>query len=244
MIGPKPGLQAHSIPVLAPSFGAALCKAPDSWLAPAAVSCPTSVTFKNSECSPSTVDSDEDAPEIKVYLGSTEKKYTLVLDIDNTLVYATPHRTDKTSAATARSYLVTVRPYINLFLEHVAPLYEIVLLSAGTDKYSELIRRQLDPSGKCIVRALGRSSCVAGAPGEYVKDLRVFADRKISHMLIVDDREESYALQRHNGVPVAPFLGAEDDEELVYLTEYLEDIYGDENLVEANRAKLSLTKAR
>lgn len=72
-----------------------------------------------------------------------------------------------------------------------------------------------------------------------MKDLRVIVDRELSDMLIVDNSILSFAFQLDNGVPICSFYAGgadrgQDDQELLYLLTYLEDVYHQRDLPQAN----------
>ena len=73
-----------------------------------------------------------------------------------------------------------------------------------------------------------------------MKDLRIFLDRNVNEMLIVDDRVCSFAFQLENGIPVKPFEGKDvSDDELLYLVKYLKTLCKEEqDLRKANGEKL------
>ncbi|MDR3548559.1 MAG: HAD family hydrolase [Candidatus Pacebacteria bacterium] len=182
----------------------------------------------------------EDLKSKEVRLGLRTRKHTLVLDIDNTLVFSQPSKAS--SAATDTSSVdVTVRPYAIKLIERLHSLYEIVLFTAGCDAYAAKIRKHLDPSGKRIVRSLGNSSCITTKEGLLVKDLRIFVDRPLQNILIADDRVTSFAFQLDNGVPVAPYFGADDDDELSLLADYLQDLYEADDIASANAAQIRIS---
>ncbi len=168
-----------------------------------------------------------------VVLGPRTKKHTLILDIDGTLLYAQAKDEDKLE--------ISMRPFVRSMLETLAPLYEIVLFTAGTEDYADLVKQRLDPAGTYIARTLGNSSCVRTKEGYWVKDLRIFADRDLKDLLIVDDNLTSFAFQLDNGVPVASYRGEEEDDELQLLTDYLQELYGEEDIRAANRERLRLS---
>jgi TFIIF-interacting CTD phosphatase-like protein len=45
------------------------------------------------------------------------------------------------------------------------------------------------------------------APGIYVKDLRIIADRDLKDIIIVDNSIISFAFNLSNGVPISAFTG-------------------------------------
>eukprot|EP01022_Parablepharisma_sp_SALTPOND_P019732 TRINITY_DN340_c4_g1_i2.p1 TRINITY_DN340_c4_g1~~TRINITY_DN340_c4_g1_i2.p1 ORF type:complete len:240 (-),score=20.44 TRINITY_DN340_c4_g1_i2:257-976(-) len=166
--------------------------------------------------------STEDIKYREVALGAQTKKHTLILDIDSTLVFT---KLSVLSPGKSTSMEVLIRPYTKELLETMSHLYEIVLFTAGTELYAEKIKRCLDPSGSLISRAFGSESCILTKEGFYVKDLRIFVDRSLKNLIIVDDKVTSFAFQPMNGIPVVAFKGEEDDDELKFLIEYLAHLY-------------------
>ncbi len=176
----------------------------------------------------------------EVRLGPKTHKHTLVLDIDNTLVFTTVCPKLKTGVI---QYMITSRPYTDELLEKMSLSYEIVLFTAGNEEYAETIRNYLDPEGRLIKKAIGGEHCVNTQEGYYVKDLRIFTDRQLSDIIIVDDRIVSFAFQLENGVPVTSFDGVKDDEELKLLIDYLELIKDEPDIRRANKEKIALVSA-
>ena len=179
----------------------------------------------------------------KVYLGEKIKKHTLVLDIDNTLVYSeilsvSGNKTTKTEEM--YELRIQIRPYAVALLETLSKLYEIVLFTAGVEEYAKDIQKRLDPKGSCITMALGRSSCMLIKDVYYVKDLRILADRDLKDILIVDDQVVSFAFQLSNGIPIIPYIGDKNDNELLYLDKYLQSIHSAEDISEANSSYIKL----
>jgi TFIIF-interacting CTD phosphatase-like protein len=61
--------------------------------------------------------------------------------------------------------------------------------------------------------------------GIYVKDLRIIADRHPRSVILVDNIIVSFAFNLDNGVPIAVYTRQPQDEELLYLVSYLEEVY-------------------
>jgi len=57
----------------------------------------------------------------EILLGSKHKKLTLVLDIDNTILFSKPNQIN--SFGNKDSFDIILRPYLKLFLESVSPHY-------------------------------------------------------------------------------------------------------------------------
>ena len=179
----------------------------------------------------------------EVLLGPKTKKNLLVLDIDRTLVYSTFEAFGMgPSGKRTQSFSVSKRPYVINLLEKLKKLYEIVLFTSGVEEYANAIRRCLDPNGNRIMKVLSRSSCFLMNEQYYVKDLRIFGDRDIKNVVIVDDSVFSFAFQLNNGIPVQPFTGDNSDDELVYLINYLEDIYDSDDISLINKERIEIAK--
>lgn len=67
---------------------------------------------------------------------------------------------------------VKQRPYLRMFLERVAGMFEIVVFTASQSIYAEQLLDILDPDGKLIARRAYRESCIF-SDGSYTKDLTV-----------------------------------------------------------------------
>lgn len=62
-------------------------------------------------------------------------------------------------------------------------------------------------------------------------------------MIIIDNSIVCFAFNLDNGVPISPYMGDnEQDEELIFLTSYLEDVYHHEDLRTANIANFKLSE--
>lgn len=57
--------------------------------------------------------------------------------------------------------------------------------------------------------------------GYYVKDLRIFKNRDMKDMVIVDNSVYSFAFQIENGIPIIPYYSDKEDEEMLHLIYYL-----------------------
>jgi CTD small phosphatase-like protein 2 len=69
----------------------------------------------------------------------------------------------------------------------------------------------------------------------YIKDLRVFKNRDLRDMIIVDNAVFSFGAQLANGVPITPFKDDSEDKEFIYLMNYLDKLKEYEDMREFNR---------
>ncbi|KAG0497305.1 hypothetical protein HPP92_001782 [Vanilla planifolia] len=158
---------------------------------------------------------------------------TLFLDLDRTLIHAYGGKPPidypyhfivnvPTNERKKHLYYVTKRPGMDEFLRGAAELFEVVIFTAANEPYASRIVDKLDPEGRLISHRLYRDSCLPGRRGGFVKDLSGLG-RDLKDVLIVDDKPQSYSLQKANGIPVAPFNGTNrDDRQLWWVAAILE----------------------
>ena len=188
-----------------------------------------------------TMPSIEDIKKREVFLGPETRKHTLVLDIDNTLVYARPVESFlMENQKLACKYDVMVRPYAIAMLETMSKFYEIVLFTSGSEEYARRMQKYLDPMGTRISKAIGKHYCIPTKEGFYIKDLRIFADRNIKDIVIVDDKIVSFAFHLQNGIPVLPYTGEKEDNELRFLIDYLKDLNSVDDIRHMNKERICI----
>ena len=136
-------------------------------------------------------------------------KYTLVLDLDETLVH---YISDNESA------YIQIRPGTEDFLIDLSAFYEIVIFTAALQKYADLVINSIDPNGVISYRLYRQHTISIG--NSNVKDLTKLG-RDLRYVIIVDNCLENFALQSRNGLKIIDFEGNEFDDELDYLKEDL-----------------------
>ncbi|KAJ3442527.1 nuclear lim interactor-interacting factor-related [Anaeramoeba flamelloides] len=152
-------------------------------------------------------------------------KLTLVLDLDQTLVYSSTKKPDQydfkcifkqktlnldqiiqNEEATEQIIYVQKRPNLEQFLEECAKLFEVVIFTAGIKEYADQVLDQIDPENSFISHRLYRDSCKKLEGSYFVKDLSLLG-RKLEKCIIIDDQPYSYHLQPENAIPIQEFLG-------------------------------------
>jgi CTD small phosphatase-like protein 2 len=58
----------------------------------------------------------------------------------------------------------------------------------------------------------------------HIKDLRIIANRDLKDVILVDNFMYSYSFQFENGVPILPYFGGKEDDELEHLAKLLEKV--------------------
>lgn len=177
------------------------------------------------------------------------KKKVLVLDMDETMLHAKFIQTEEDLKNDDGDFVFTLqsetsgskdvageigdslqvsikmRPFLDMALDFLAKYYEIVVFTAGTQDYADACLDYIDPERQIIKHRLYRQHCVNPVYGVYVKDLRIIRDRDIKDIIIVDNSIISFAYQLDNGIPIKAYMRQENDEELLFMVTFLEELY-------------------
>lgn len=145
------------------------------------------------------------------------KKYTLVLDLDETLIHFKVEQNDEGTG------FLHFRPGLFDFLEKVGNYYEIVLFTAATKDYANPIIDAIEQNKIYFDYRLYREHTVI-LGNDFVKDISKLG-REMSKIIIVDNMPQSFRLQKDNGVFIRAYWGkAPDDCALIDLMPILINI--------------------
>lgn len=175
-------------------------------------------------------------------------KKTIIFDLDETLV----HCSDELSPNLADVSLpiafpsgevlhagVNIRPYVRECLSAANQDFEVIVFTASHRWYADVILDYLDPQHTLIHHRLYRDSCVMTG-GVLVKDLRIFANRNLEDLVIVDNMAYSFAFQLDNGIPIRSWKEDETDRELVLLCDYMKKLAAVSDVRELNARTFGL----
>lgn len=95
------------------------------------------------------------------------------------------------------------------------------MFTASHKFYADAVLDYLDPNNEFIQARFYRENCYMTDDGVYVKDLRIFANREMKDIVIVDNAVYSFGFQLSNGIPIIPYYNNKDDEELLHLVNYI-----------------------
>ena len=132
------------------------------------------------------------------------KKYTLVLDLDETLIHFKVHQNDNNSG------ILQFRPFISEFLSNLKDYYELIVFTAATQDYANPIIDAIEQKGTKFDFRLYRIHTIIKG-NDFVKDLSRLG-RDLSRTIIVDNMEQNYKLQPYNGITIRPFWGKDTND--------------------------------
>ena len=126
-----------------------------------------------------------------------EKKYTLVLDLEETLV----------SLNQNGNY--NLRPGLFSFLNAIKPYYEIVSFTNESKYSSNSIIKQIEARNKYFDYNLYREHLTFHEK-EFIKDISKLG-RDIKKVIIVDNIANNFKLNHENGIKISPYFGDSSD---------------------------------
>ena len=137
-------------------------------------------------------------------------KYTLILDLDETLIYLKNKinisNNDKFLNNPFSSSILILRPGLIDFLKKMKQIYELIIFSSGTLDYIMPILKIIEKKGKFFEYILYRKHISLLKNGEYYKDLSLL-NRNLKNVIIVDDMAKNFVLHKSNGICIKPFKG-------------------------------------
>ena len=134
-----------------------------------------------------------------------KKKYTLVLDLDETLIHF--------SIDDNKNGLINFRPFLTEFLLFCHESFEIVVFTASLEDYANFILNTIEEAiGSKVFDFRFYRQHTTNMNGVLVKDLSLLG-RDLSKVIIVDNVMENFILQKENGILIDSYLKATDDEE-------------------------------
>ncbi|EGR33687.1 NLI interacting factor-like phosphatase family protein, putative [Ichthyophthirius multifiliis] len=166
------------------------------------------------------------------------KQKTIVFDLDETLIHCNENQ-DVQSDITIQIKFpnqevieagVNIRPFCREVLKELSKSFEIIVFTASHSCYADKVLDYLDPNNDIIDYRLFRESCIQTAEGVHIKDLRIFKNRDLKDIVLVDNAAYSFGYQIENGIPIIPYYDNKSDIELKYLLDFLKRLVGVEDV--------------
>ena len=147
----------------------------------------------------------------------TFKRYTLVLDLDETLICF------KFKSKNENSGTLYFRPHLFQFLQSMKTFYELIVFTAATKEYAEPIIRAIECKEQIFDYKFYREHAVVVGK-DFVKDLSRIG-RSLSRVVIVDNMPMNFRLHEDNGIAIIPyFYQDKEDNALLQLGNILRNI--------------------
>ena len=146
-------------------------------------------------------------PEIKPPYIKEEltKKFSLVLDLDETLISLDRNKGSKNSKG-----ILKLRPGLMQFLTKIRKYYEMVVFTSGTKEYADQIIDVIESDEKYFDYRLCREHTLF-YNNEFIKDLSRIG-RPLDKVIIVDNLPQNFRLQKENGIEIKSFFGDDNND--------------------------------
>ena len=137
----------------------------------------------------------------KIILPKNSKKFTLILDLDETLI------SFKTDPFDESKGLLRFRPYLYEFLDLMKKYFEIIIFTSATIEYADPILNAIENGKKKYFDfRLYRNHTIILNNNEFVKDISRIG-RNLEKCVIVDNMPQNFRLQKENGIFIKAFWG-------------------------------------
>lgn len=167
---------------------------------------------------------------------SVEKKL-LILDLDETLVYATEEKLERQEDFTIGEYIVYKRPYLQEFIAFCLENFDVAVWTSSTQNYAIKIVEEIFQNPNELKFLWSRLRCTISFDEEEREN---FLEKKmtkvgrrgydLNKVIVIDDLPQVWRNSYGNLVRVNPFFGETDDNELQKLIIYLERLKNAENI--------------
>lgn len=151
----------------------------------------------------------------------------LILDLDETLIFATEDPLSRGEDFHAGDYYVYRRPFLGEFLDLCFRLFQVAVWTSSNEGYAETIARHVFGERE-LAFLWARNRCTRRFQPEWqeyywVKDLKKVrrAGHDLNRVLVVDDTPRKHERNYGNFIRVREYHGEIEDRELKYLAAYL-----------------------
>ncbi len=168
-----------------------------------------------------------------------DNKILLILDVDETLIYATEKKLNQHSDFEIFGYYIYKRPFLNEFLNAIKDDFLIAIWSSASDEYVNEVIKRIIPNDVSLEFIWGRSRCTykrniqtdeygyydseINNHYHYIKPLKKLKKKgyALNRILIVDDTPHKSKDNFGNAIYPNAFMGDIADSELSKLSKYL-----------------------
>ena len=137
----------------------------------------------------------------------TSKKYTLVFDLNNTLINYEPNNTSNDNN------IFNLRPGLISFLNTLKPIYELISFTNESKEISDKYLNEIEGNKKFFDFNLYKEHNIL-IGRNLVKDISKIG-RDMKRIIIVDKLYENIKATPHNGILIKPYFGEKDKDDTV-----------------------------
>ena len=164
-------------------------------------------------------------------------KKLVVLDIDETLIYASKNQLDQKHDFEVGPYFVYKRPYVDEFLEFCSEHFDVAIWTTAGEDFASNVYCKLFPDGYELKFLWSHEKCTPKFNPNLMETVNIKnlikVKRKgysLEHVIMVDDTPEKLEKNYGNLVRVNEFIGDTKDAELLHLKDYLLTLKNTENI--------------
>ena len=164
-------------------------------------------------------------------------KKLLILDLDETLIYATEASLPRQADFLVGQYHIYKRPFLKVFLKNCLDWFEVAVWTSSTPSYAIAIVSAIFENPKTLSFVWASDRCTVAYDLERFeyykrKNLKKVKRKgyRLESIIAVDDTPQKWEQSYGNLVRVNPFEGEETDDELKYLLLYLDKLRYEENI--------------
>ena len=136
------------------------------------------------------------------------KKYSLVLDLDETLIHFKPQNNGEDGG------ILRVRPGITQFLNEVGKYYELIVFTTATQDYADILIDEIEEDKIYFEHRFYREHATI-IDNDFVKDLSRIG-RPLDSIIIVDNMPQNFRLQKENGIIIKAFWGEDHSDRALF----------------------------
>lgn len=155
----------------------------------------------------------------------------LILDIDETLIFASKDQPDISADFTVGNFKVMKRPQLDAFLGFCFAKFEVGVWTSSTQDYANGVMRNILRPDQNLAFLWARERCTQKFSPEFqehyfVKDLRKLKRKgyDLDQTLMVDNTPRKLIRNYGNLVRIDDFIGDPADRELLRLQDYLDHL--------------------
>jgi TFIIF-interacting CTD phosphatase-like protein len=152
----------------------------------------------------------------------------LILDLDETLIFATKRKLSRVEDFRVGSYLVYQRPGLRRFLKFVFDYFKVAVWTSSSTIYANEVAGAIFENLEKLQFVWTQGRCTwkldpDSGEGHWIKDLKKVKRLGFSleSIVVIDDSPEKLKRSYGNTIYVTPFMGDALDQELRKLQAYL-----------------------